>query len=298
MRITFWGVRGSIPTPGVSTVKYGGNTACIELHLDNGKLIILDAGTGIRDLGNELVKQGGKVRSHILITHLHWDHIQGFPFFKPAYVAGNELTIVGPDVKGSKLADLFAGQMNKIYFPVGLSELDSKIDFIPMKENTVRIEGAKVQSFYVNHPGFTIGYRITHDNKSLAYVSDNEPFGEQGFDLFKNGEAEVLKIFRDYDGNPSDRILDFISGVDVLIHDTTYTPELYSNHVGWGHSHFLHTLELASEAGVKNLFLFHYDPSLTDEDVDNMLARSAKEMKRVNYSFKLFASREGLEFKF
>ncbi|HUI29577.1 MAG TPA: MBL fold metallo-hydrolase [Candidatus Acidoferrales bacterium] len=305
MRIKFWGVRGSIPTPGESTVRYGGNTACTELHLDaedsahrNGNLIILDAGTGIRNLGNQLMKDGKNINAHILITHPHWDHIQGFPFFRPAFVPGNKLTIVGPEAKGVKLAELIAEQMNKIYFPVNLSELEAEIDFIPMKEDTINVQGAKVQSFFVNHPGFTIGYRISYNNKSLAYVSDNEPFSEETAHLFTNGEAEVLKLFREYHGDPNDRVRDFIKGVDVLIHDTTYTPEQYGDHIGWGHSHYLHTLRLAFEAGVKTLFLFHYDPSLTDKDVDDMVARSNREMKKLNYSFKLCAAKEGLEFKF
>ncbi len=298
MRIKFWGVRGSIATPGESTVRYGGNTACTELHLDDESLIILDAGTGIRNLGNELAKQGKKIRAHILITHPHWDHIQGFPFFKPAFVAGNELTIVGPEAKGVKLNKLIAEQMNKIYFPVNLFELEAKINFIPMKEDTIEVYGAKVQSFFVNHPGFTIGYRITHNGKSLAYVSDNEPFSKETSHLFANGEAEVLELFRNYHGDSHDRVLDFIQGVDVLIHDTTYTPEQYNDHIGWGHSHYLDTLRLASQASVKNLFFFHYDPSLTDDDVDDMVEKSNKEMIRLNYVFKLCAAKEGLEFKF
>jgi phosphoribosyl 1,2-cyclic phosphodiesterase len=298
MRIKFWGVRGSIATPGESTVRYGGNTACVELHLDDGNLIILDAGTGIRNLGNELMKQDKKVRAYILITHPHWDHIQGFPFFKPAFVAGNELTIVGPEAKNVKLSELIAEQMNKIYFPVTLSELEAKINFVPVKENLINVQGAKVQSFFVNHPGFAVGYRITYNNKSLAYISDNEPFTEETAHRFTNGEAEVMKLFRDFEGDPNDRVLGFIKGVDVLIHDTTYTPEQYNDHIGWGHSHYLYALGLASKADVKNLFLFHYDPSLTDKDVDKVLAESKKEMKKLRCSFKLHAAREGLEFKF
>ncbi len=298
MRIKFWGVRGSIATPGESTVKYGGNTACSELHLDDESLIILDAGTGIRNLGNELIRHNKKVRAHILITHPHWDHIQGFPFFRPAFVSGNELTIVGPEARGVKLAKLIAEQMNKIYFPVNLSELEAKIDFIPMKEDTIKVHGATVQSFYVNHPGFTIGYRITYNGKSLAYISDNEPFSEETAHLFTNAEAEVMKLFKDYDGGPNNRVLDFIRGVDVLIHDTTYTPEQYRTHIGWGHSHYKHTLGLAGAADVKTLFLFHYDPSLTDKDLDDVVTKCHQEMKRADYSFELHAAREGLQFKF
>jgi phosphoribosyl 1,2-cyclic phosphodiesterase len=266
--------------------------------LDDGSLIILDAGTGIRNLGNELVQRNETIHAHILITHPHWDHIQGFPFFRPAFVAGNQLTIVGPEVKGVKLAELIAEQMNKIYFPVRLSELEAKIDFITLKEDSINIHGAKVQSFFVNHPGFTLGYRITHNNKTLVYISDNEPFNAETSHLFTNGEAEVLKLFREYDGDPRNRVLSFVKGADVLIHDATYTPEQYKERIGWGHSHYLHTLRLATDAGVKTLFLFHYDPSLADKDIDDILAKSNVEMRKLGCSFRLFASKEGLEFEF
>jgi phosphoribosyl 1,2-cyclic phosphodiesterase len=298
MKVKFWGVRGSIPTPGASTVRYGGNTACTELHLDDGSLIILDAGTGIRNLGNELAQTDQRIRASILITHPHWDHIQGFPFFKPAFVAGNELTIIGPEARGVKLAELIAEQMNKIYFPVRLSELKAKIDFVPLKENNINVEGAEVQSFFVNHPGFTLGYRISCNGKTLVYVSDNEPFTPESSHFFTNGEAEVLKLFSDYVGNPDDRVLNYVKGADVLIHDTTFTPEQYEEHIGWGHSHYLYTLHLAADAGVKNLFLFHYDPSLSDQDIDEIVVKSKIEMRRMRYSYRLFASNEGLEFEF
>ena len=146
MKVRFWGVRGSIATPGRSTVYYGGNTACTELHLDNGNLIILDAGTGIRNLGNKLAESNKKIRAYILITHPHWDHIQGFPFFKPAFSEGNEITIIGPEARGVPLSKLIAEQMNKIYFPVKLSELQAQINFMPVKEDPVRVFDAKVQS--------------------------------------------------------------------------------------------------------------------------------------------------------
>ena len=307
MRIKFWGVRGSIATPGASTVKYGGNTACTELHLDDENrnihdgrvhLLILDAGTGIRNLGNDLMEHNQKISAHIFITHPHWDHIQGFPFFKPAFVEGNDLTILGPEARGIKLSELIAEQMNKIYFPVRLSELKAKINFLPLKEDCTEVQGAEVKSFYVNHPGFTLGYKITHNNKALVYISDNEPFSVEASEHFANGEPEVLGLFRQYHGDPNNRVVDFIRGADVLIHDTTYTPEQYAEHVGWGHSHYLYTLRLATRAGVKNLFLFHYDPSLSDHDVDDMVARSNAEMKKSGYSFRLFASKEGMEFEF
>ncbi|MCL4511438.1 MAG: MBL fold metallo-hydrolase [Bacteroidetes bacterium] len=298
MKIKFWGVRGSIATPGESTVRYGGNTSCTELHLDDGSLIILDAGTGIRNLGNELANSGEKVQACILITHPHWDHIQGFPFFRPAFMAGNQITIVGPEAKGVALDKLIAEQMNKIYFPVRLSELQAKIKFMPLKEDTIEVYGAKVQTIFVNHPGFTLGYKITCNNKTLVYISDDEPYSRESARLFTNSEPEVLKLFENYPGNPNQRIVDFVKGADVLIHDSTYTPEQYQEHIGWGHSHYLFTLQLAEEAKVKNVFLFHYDPSLDDDTIDEIIGKCEREMKRKKYSLKLCAAKEGLEFQF
>lgn len=298
MKVRFWGVRGSIATPGKSTVYYGGNTACTELHLDNGNMIILDAGTGIRNLGNKLAESKKKLRAYILITHPHWDHIQGFPFFKPAFSEGNEITIIGPEARGVPLSKLIAEQMNKIYFPVKLSELQAQINFMPVKEDTVRVFDAKVQSFFVNHPGFTLGYRITFNNKSLVYISDSEPYSRETAPFFTNGEPDVMRLFENYNGDPNNRVIDFIRGADVLIHDSTYTPEQYSDHIGWGHSHFLYTLRVAAEAGVKKLCLFHYDPLLDDAAVDDMVKRCRKDMKKMKYSFELVAAREGEEFRF
>ncbi len=299
MKVKFWGVRGSIATPGKATVHYGGNTSCTELHLDDGNLIILDAGTGIRNLGNKLANGNGKrVKAFILITHPHWDHIQGFPFFKPAFVEGNEITIVGPEARGVSLSKIIAEQMNKIYFPVKLSELQAQINFMPVKEGSIRVFDAEVQTFFVNHPGFTIGYRINYNKKSLVYISDNEPYSRETARLFTNGEPDVLKLFENYQGDPNNRVVDFIKGADVLIHDSTYTPEQYSDHIGWGHSHYLYTLRVAAEAGAKKLCLFHYDPVLDDTAIDEIVKKCRKEMKKMGYSFEFCAAREGEEFKF
>lgn len=298
MKVKFWGVRGSIATPGKSTVYYGGNTACTEVHLDDGNLIILDAGTGIRNLGSKLSEGNKRIRAYILITHPHWDHIQGFPFFKPAFSEGNEITIIGPETRGVALSKLIAEQMNKIYFPIKLSELQAQISFMPVKENKVRVFDAQVQSFFVNHPGFTLGYRIDSNNKSLVYISDSEPYSRNTAQLFTNSEPDVLKLFDNYKGDPNNRVIDFIRGADVLIHDSTYTPEQYSDHIGWGHSHYLYTLRVAAEAGVKKLCLFHYDPILDDDAVDQVVKRCRKEMKKMKYRFELLAAREGEEFRF
>jgi len=298
MKVKFWGVRGSIATPGKSTMKYGGNTSCTEVHLDDGNLIILDAGTGIRNLGNKLLASGKKVRAYIMITHPHWDHIQGFPFFRPAFLTGNELTIVGPEADSVKLDEIISEQMNKIYFPIKLSELEAEIKFVPLGEDKIKVFGADVETIYVNHPGFTIGYKINYKNKSLAYISDNEPYSHEMAHYFTNNELKVLRLFENYPGDPNRRIVDFIKGADVLIHDSTYTPEQYEDHIGWGHSHYGFTMKVAAEANVKKLFLFHFDPSLDDKMVDSIIVKCKKEMKKKNYSFEIFAAREGMEIRF
>ncbi len=296
VQIKFWGVRGSIATPGDATKKYGGNTACTELTLDDGNLIILDAGTGIRTLGEELIERGGKVSAYILITHPHWDHIQGFPFFRPAFMEGNFLTIAGPEAKGLKLKDLIAGQMDKVYFPVRLSELEAEISFVPLTEGTFKVFDAEVESIYVNHPGFTLGYRITYGGKTLVYISDNEPFSRESSHMFTNGDRSIIKLFESERNDPNDRIVNFVKGADVLIHDATYTPELYKEHVGWGHSDYLFTMQVAAKAGVKKLCLFHYDPLLDDEKLDMVVADCEDWIKKMNYGFELCPAMEGLEF--
>ena len=165
MKIKFWGVRGSIPTPGKSTVHYGGNTPSIELRLSGGELVILDAGTGIRGLGDSLIAKGESLQTYLLITHPHWDHIQGFPFFKPAFISGNEITIIGTERPEISLQRIIAEQMTRIYFPVQLNELKAKIHFHPVREEEFPVFGAVVRTLYMNHPGFTVGYRIEHRGK-------------------------------------------------------------------------------------------------------------------------------------
>ncbi|MFA6455965.1 MAG: MBL fold metallo-hydrolase, partial [Bacteroidota bacterium] len=266
MKLKFWGVRGSIPTPGKSTVRYGGNTPSLELRLDNGELIIFDAGTGIRNLGDHLIANGESINTFILITHPHWDHIQGFPFFKPAFVSGNEITVIGTDREEIDLQHIIADQMKKIYFPIQLNELKANIHFKSVGEEEFTIFDTRVRTLYVNHPGFTVGYRIDYRGKSIVYISDNEPFDKASATSMTNFEPVVLKKFLAQDGDPNQRIVDFARGADIFIHDATYTPEEYVDKVGWGHSHYLFTLKLANEANVKHCILFHHEPNRTDEN--------------------------------
>jgi len=295
MKLKFWGTRGSIPTPGKGTVRYGGNTPCVEVRLRDNRLVILDAGTGVRELGEALMARGESVNAHVLISHPHWDHIQGFPFFKPAFISGNELTILGAQSKDVTLRQMVADQMNQVYFPVQLNELKAKINFRPLREGTTPIFDAELTSIYVNHPAFALGYRLDAGGHSLVYISDNEPFDREVARSLKNVEKVITDKYAEGKGDPNQRIFDFARGADVLIHDATYTPEEYVNRVGWGHSHYLFTLKVAAEAQVKKLVLFHHDPSHNDDKIDEIVETCKKEIKTRNYKFDCIAAEEGME---
>ncbi|HEY5615368.1 MAG TPA: MBL fold metallo-hydrolase [Bacteroidota bacterium] len=296
MKLKFWGVRGSIPTPGKHTVRYGGNTPCLELRLDDDELIILDAGTGIRSFGDHLINTGESIQAHLFITHPHWDHIQGFPFFKPAFIPGNELTIVGTERHDKKLHEIIAEQMNKIYFPIQLNELNAKIKFQTVGEgDKIEVFGALVTTAYMNHPGFTVGYRIEYKGKTIVYISDNEPYDREAAKRLTNFEQLVKEKFEQNTGDPNQRVYDFCKNADVLIHDATYTPEEYIDRVGWGHSHYLFTLRVATEANVKRLYLFHHDQNHSDDKVDEILKKCKKEIKSRGYKFECEAAIENAE---
>ncbi len=295
MHVRFWGTRGSIPTPGRGTVRYGGNTPCVEVRLGRERLVIFDAGTGIRGLGDTLTTRGESVSAYIAITHPHWDHIQGFPFFKPAFISGNQITIIGPQAKNATLREVIASQMNKIYFPIQLSELKAKISFMPMREQSVQIYGATLSSIYVNHPAFALGYRLTVGGRSMVYISDNEPFDREVAKSLRNVDKHIVNRYLAERNDPNRRIVEFARGADILIHDTTYTPEEYVSHVGWGHAHYLFTLSLAEAAGVKRLVLFHHDPAHDDDKVDEILAMCRHEIKSRKLRFECDAAAEGME---
>jgi len=294
MKIRFWGTRGSISTPGKETVRYGGNTPCVEVRLPKDKLIILDAGTGIRNLGEALMESGESVKAYILVTHPHWDHIQGFPFFKPAFVSGNELTIVGGQMDKMTLQKMISDQMNKVYFPIQLNELKATLKFLPVEEEEFSVYDAKVRTMYVNHPTFAIGFRITCGGKSIVYISDNEPFDRKVARSIRNVEKKIIDRYDRTSGDPNQRVFDFVRNADLLIHDTTYTPEEYVDRVGWGHSHYLFTLKVAAEGNVKRLVLFHHDPAHDDDKVDDILKKCKKEIQNRKYRFDCVAAAEGL----
>lgn len=291
--IRFWGVRGSIPTPGPSTVRYGGNTACIELRAD-GELIVLDAGTGIRSLGLELMNEfkDQPVSLTLLITHTHWDHVQGFPFFPPAYNPKNEIRIFGFEGAWASLEAIFSGQMESPYFPIGLKQMPGNIEFHEMRELEFAVGKVQAQASFVNHPGVTVGFRFNTSAGSVAYLPDHESCFRMRSLSTKTGPAkpEELAFARRED----EKTLRFIQGVDVLILDAQYDMEEYRSRVGWGHSCVDDAVELAVRAQSKKLFLFHHDPAHDDDKIDLMTAHAREVVAWHGSKLEVEAAREGL----
>ncbi|MDN3513948.1 MAG: MBL fold metallo-hydrolase [Candidatus Brocadia sp.] len=288
IKVKFWGVRGSIPTPGVKYIKYGGNTPCVEVQLPNNQLFIFDAGTGIRELGNILCKGEGKSKIHIFLSHFHWDHIQGLPFFMPSYIKENELVILGMDRQEARLDKIIFNQMESIYFPVKLQSLAAHIQFQILAEGENVIEGVKVGTMCLNHPGQAMGYVITFGKTKIGYFTDNELI-----------PAWVTGAFKmEYKSDMRERALQLISGADLLIHDAQYTDEEYKTKVSWGHSSLTEVLCLAKEGGVKRLALFHHDPDHFDEQIDVIAATCKAYLNGSSANLECFAAQEGMELHF
>ncbi len=285
LRIRFWGTRGSIPTPGAQTVRYGGNTPCVEVRTDDGWLIILDAGTGIRELGRELLMRsnGGTVKGDIFLTHAHWDHIQGIPFFAPIFGPGNHFTIWGSETLERSTDRILKDQMSPVVFPVTFEELDATIDFRGLSANTPTAgTGYDVTAFEVQHPGGALGYRFSEPGKrggALVYVSDNE-----------------LAPHPRYASPPDwrDRMVTWAKGATVLVHDSTYTTEEYDHHQGWGHSTYAEAVQLALDAEVRTLILFHHEPRRTDDELEQCLADCRAMVQDRGGSLDVILAAEGL----
>jgi phosphoribosyl 1,2-cyclic phosphodiesterase len=289
--IKFWGVRGSIPTPGPSTMRYGGNTPCVELRYSKEKIFILDAGSGIRELGQHLVKQKKPIKSNIFISHLHWDHIQGIPFFVPAFVPGNEFTIHGAEEADVTLEDIFHQQMNKVNFPIQFDELMAKFKFHPLFQGNYKIDGISLDTMYLNHPGNALGYKFQINNKIVVYISDNEPFP-----TYPAGSQDLDDLSRaQYVEDNNQRLINFVLDSDFLIHDAQYTPQEYKSKYQWGHSPYDYTVKIALQSRVKTLILFHHDPVHDDNFIDSILEASKKISWQAGSNMKIIAAQEGLE---
>jgi phosphoribosyl 1,2-cyclic phosphodiesterase len=284
LRIRFWGTRGSIPSPGPRTVRYGGNTPCVEVRTAEGCLVILDAGTGIRELGRSLIARadGKPIEGDIFLTHAHWDHIQGLPFFAPIFQRGNQFTIWGSRSQVPAIDRAIRDQMSPSVFPVSFAELDATIAFREIGDLPLSGRGYELSALPVRHPGGALGYRLLDGNGTggaLVYISDNELGPSSQYDS-PNGWREEL--------------VQFARGASVLVHDSMYTVEEYDHHRGWGHSTYRDVVDLALEAGVGRLVLFHHKPERTDDEVDQRVEECRVAVKERGRKLEIVAAAEGM----
>jgi phosphoribosyl 1,2-cyclic phosphodiesterase/CheY-like chemotaxis protein len=294
-RLRFWGVRGSIPVPGSSTVGYGGNTSCIEVRAD-GEIIILDAGSGMRELGIALEDEFGprSIRLTLLISHTHWDHIQGLPFFLPAYNEKNSLRLLGYEGARAGLATILASQMETSVFPVSLRDMPSAIEIEELRDMEFHIGKVRVEARFVNHPGICVGYRLYTSNGSIAYLPDNEPYDVLTSSLAKRDRAEREKAHA-YAAASRAKLVRYLEGADVLIIDSQYTDDEYEKKVGWGHGSLSSVVSLALDSGARKLFLFHHDPGRDDKAVDAMVEAARMLVLESGKPMEVDAAREGAE---
>ncbi|MFO7446514.1 MAG: MBL fold metallo-hydrolase [Ignavibacteriaceae bacterium] len=289
MVLKFWGTRGSIPVPGKNTIKYGGNTPCVEIRSRTNKLIILDCGSGLRELGNYMEDKGSPDEINILLSHYHWDHIQGFPFFKPLYNKTKKIIFYGMTSNGEDVKHLLSKQMTENYFPLSIDSLKAEMDFKQIESGKIySINGFKIETFLVAHPSPTLTYKISNGEKNIVYMTDNEI----------NLEA-LFKDNKDSDFHYHNReLIDFCSGCDYLIHDSMYEEASVYDKRGWGHSSNKSLARFSILAGIKNLVLFHYNPDYTDEKIDELVADTRKVLEENNSKITCIAAAEGLEISF
>lgn len=267
--IRFWGVRGSIPCPDPENMMFGGNTSCVQISIRGvPDYVILDSGSGIRTLGNALIRHGDTVQGHVFITHAHWDHIQGFPFFRPIYQEGGSLSIHMPRQKMGDCKTVLTTQFTPTYFPVTVEMLNAEIDFVTQETEMTSYDGFSVEFMHANHPVETAIYKFRIADHVIVFAPDNE----------------ITAEFRQ-------ELAAFIADADVLIHDSNYDRDTYPRKIGWGHSAWEDVVDLAASAGVKHLYLTHHDPTSNDE----MLIRREQSLAPHRHRFtRLTLAREGM----
>ena len=290
--VRFWGVRGSISTPGPNTLFYGGNTSCVEVRAD-GELVILDAGTGIRALGLSLQQEFGSkpFRVTILISHTHWDHIQGFPFFVPAYYPSNEVHLMAFEGARRGLEATLASQMESPYFPISMQQMPGHLAIHELRDLDFKVGTLPVLASFMNHPGVCAGYRLNTRSGCVVYMPDNELLPRNRNVDSVTPEASNFMEERDQ------RLLDFLRDAEVAIMDAQYDATEYETHAGWGHSCVDDVVDLAVRANVRRLFLFHHDPDHTDAKIAQMLAGARALATALQSSMIIEAAREGMEIR-
>ncbi len=295
MKVRFWGVRGSIASPGPKTVRYGGNTTCIEIRTDNNELIILDAGTGIFPLSQTLLAEL-PVTANVLITHSHWDHIQGLPFFIPNFIPGNTLRLHGgfDPVSGKGIEQVMSVQLQYSYFPVREAEMKARIEYVTLAPGeTIQIGSATVTPYLLNHPVIDFGYRIECNGKSVFFTGDHEP----PYNIYEpqdEGFAEY-QVFVD---EKNQAIEDAIRGVDVFIADSSYTDAEYPAKKGWGHGTFSTSMAMAHAANAKVLFCTHHEPTRSDDALEAAFQSALQSNAAIAHSMDIRLAREGDVYEF
>lgn len=295
MKVKFWGVRGSIASPGPKTVRYGGNTTCIEIRTDNNELIIIDAGTGIFPLSQTLLAEL-PITANVLISHSHWDHIQGLPFFIPNFIPGNLLRLHGAfdPVSGKGVEQVMSVQLQYSYFPVREAEMKARIEYVTLApEESIQIGSATVTPFLMNHPVIDFGYRIEANGKSVFFTGDHEP--PSNIYLPEDDDYADYQSFVDDKANS---ILRAMQGVDVLIADCSYTEQEYLSKKGWGHGTFHTSIQYAKDAGAKTLFCTHHEPTRSDDALEAVFAQALADHPRQAGDPEYRLAREGETFEF
>ena len=298
LRVHFWGTRGSIPSPGRETVRYGGNTPCLELRTPEGWLIVLDAGTGIRELGRSLIDRahGAPIRGDIFLTHAHWDHIQGLPFFAPIFRPGNQFTIWGSKAMETSIGRVVRDLMSPVVFPIAFEQIAATVEFRELVEGHSMPGNYDVKVMQVQHPGGALAFRFAsrgvaesrgaspvaaHNGRrhGLVYISDNELRPAAAYEFTATWRRDLVR---------------FVHGARVLVHDAMFTTEEYADHQGWAHSTYEDAVELALEAEVETLVLFHHKPERTDDEVDRRTDECRTLAARHGGSLQVVAAAEGL----
>jgi phosphoribosyl 1,2-cyclic phosphodiesterase len=278
MRARCWGTRGSVPTPGISTAGFGGNTSCLEITASSGRRFIFDAGSGIRLLGEHIARRAEWPRADLFLTHFHWDHIQGLPFFGPLYHPGTHLRIHGPKQGETDILTLIAGQMAPTYFPIPFEAVSAHLEFRHLEGDPWVSDEVEVTSMRVRHPGYTHGYKIRAGEACVAYFPDAELEGGH-FPISPRQNREAM--------------IRFLAGVDLLFHDGMYTDAEYARREGWGHSSFRQAVRLAEDAGVKRLYLFHHAPERSDDELSRILDELRADLARRGSPLYLGIAAEG-----
>ena len=287
--IHFWGTRGSIPTPGMGTRRYGGNTSCYELRIDDG-LFICDGGTGLRDLGTDLLQRGSSpLRAHMFFSHTHWDHIQGFPFFPPAYLKSSKLFVYDVEEDEKRIHRLLLGQMRAEYFPVSFTDLGADIISCDLQARGI-IEGVEIDYQEQHHPGRSFGFSFTKNGCKIVYATDSE------FDQVLLNRKESLEDLGALRRLPEE-VIRFVAGADLLIADGQYSDEEYPSKMGWGHARSNTIVDLAVQAGVKQVAITHHDPMQSDQVVEAKISAARKRAETHGSKLVVFGAREGLEIK-